>query len=167
MVFNTNNFVITVASFLEDIKVAETSIEKSTIARNTYQFIFENKHVINTEKFVIFKETVRNKLEELYYDFNLEWANDYHFLLFNTYLFPVEIVYNNPLEYWGNELEDDYNNPADDGGNELEADYNNEQWNELYDDYEAGYNNPQDEGGNELEAGYNHPHDEDNWVYDG
>ena len=152
MVFNTNNFVITVASFLEDIKVAETSIEKSTIAKNMYQFIFENKHVINTEKFVIFKETVRNKLEELYYNFNLEWANDYHFLLFNTYIVPVEIVYNNPLEYWGNELE---------------ADYNNDQWNELYDDYEAGYNNPQDDGGNELEAGYNHPHDEDNWVYAG
>ena len=73
-----DNFRKTLLNYINAIDCA-TEEQKENVARSMYEYIIRNKYVLEHEEIC---RLIRDKLDDMHYEKRIQWASNYHLLIF-------------------------------------------------------------------------------------
>lgn len=76
---NEDEFVKSVDTYLNMLNKVHDIPSREKILYYMFKFINEKKHTINFDKCIMLKSVIHEKLSELYFNYNLLWADELHY----------------------------------------------------------------------------------------
>ena len=76
---NEDEFVKSVDTYLNMLNKVHDIPSREKILYYMFKFINEKKHTINFDNCIMLKSVIHQKLSELYFNYNLLWADELHY----------------------------------------------------------------------------------------
>ena len=76
---NEDEFVNSVDTYLNMLNKVHDIPSREKILYYMFKFINEKKHTINFDNCIMLKSVIHQKLSELYFNYNLLWADELHY----------------------------------------------------------------------------------------
>ena len=78
-----NNFRKTLLNHIKAVDCA-TEEQKEDVAKSMYEYIIQNKYVLEFGEHEGISQVIRDKLEDMHYNRRIPWASNYYLLLFGV-----------------------------------------------------------------------------------
>ena len=93
---NKEEFIKSVDSYLKMLNKVHDIPGREKILYYMFKFINEKKYTIDFDNCIMLKGAISEKLSELYFNYNLNWADQLHYDIFGTHILEPIIKYDIP-----------------------------------------------------------------------
>jgi hypothetical protein len=84
-------FIKSMESYLDCLNNVTDTSSKEKILHSMFKYVYERKHTIDFDNLFNLKNAIHEKLCELYHNYDLSWANQLHYDIFNSYIYNYNI----------------------------------------------------------------------------
>ena len=93
---NKEEFIKSVDGYLKMLNKVHDIPGREKILYYMFKFINEKKYTIDFDNCIMLKSVIREKLSELYFNYNLNWADEIYYDIFGNHIFEPIIKYDIP-----------------------------------------------------------------------